>query len=870
MVESAVVKIKQVCSKSLIPRLISNNIYSVEWRFDKLSSRTERRRLKSTCASRSVIKIENEKSQRNIDRGSGLNPPVPELFNRNITQNSNKFLASYIQLNIETYFENCKRIPKRILRIISNINPTIVLPTYKTDLNINIEENLLKNRYTAYETVECFVLNIKQITPALFTPQLPTEINSHSEKCQRIINQIFDDDNKISFEVGANPDKKQLPYKETVKATTTTDNEEKLKQKIEKIDKSPLIESSKQEIENLNINPKMLGRRKKNWQLPKSENKTLLCEKKSSNYNGPSFDDIAKRCLESQTNQIDEQLLIEMGKVGLLSSGSLQRNVKNNEFLQAEVMKGPRRPVETPELDLIAGKKNVYERLEIKPPPSYNIFIEKSYNNTLLKTSNDIINTKGTLNSFHSNQKDDQVEENNQPNVNQNADIKVIRKLLQTRTEHLTKDKVKSYYLRNEIEQEKDPETSLKLKRVTFNHQKNIAHTNEVLNIDGRQPHIQNTDTVKTLNIQSEDEFLHPRLYYSNLKYSEQTLNSLLSQYSSEVGKQEDSSEETISLIKNVKQYKAEEPILAVETSRLQTYDSQIVEFLANNGLENSYSSEVLKAAKLVHPENIVSPLLDKGTIINVVNKNIEAEAPTLEMSNIKINNEETLSELLWRIRERNKEEYCREIKTKMHERVQVKPVIGKCGKKPPSCPPPAPTCPKPKKPICPPQKSKCPNPCPDPCNPKCPKPCPAPSDKNPCKKCCSYDKIYDAFTLLSYLGPQYFVAKKNMMPIFACATNWICNIDTSRSNSSNIVNYFQDQENALEAAIDASAHVAYSKSYEPWTPIPSLPFPEKKTTKKLVCPKDGCKANPPKYNQPCSSLNPCTHLPKPNSRSKR
>lgn len=291
-----------------------------------------------------------------------------------------------------------------------------------------------------------------------------------------------------------------------------------------------------------------------------------------------------------------------------------------------------------------------------------------------------------------------------------------------------------------------------------------------------------------------------------------------------------------------------------------------------------------------VPPQTLLNPLLDKGTVANPaaedVNANDDVSATTIPKEHPQ--KPLTLSEMLKRVRERNRMELCKEFVELKLQNTQVDPVVGECGKKTPPCPPPAPICPPPPKPPCPPPKPPCPKPCQPKCPPTCPpQPCPSdkpkcpPPKKSPCdkfKKCkCSSVNIQDALSLLFYLGPQFHIPHKSMLPIIACAMNLNIGNDTKTEAMERVFTKLQDvcsivlcssfrgDIDALESVVAGIEGTNYARTYDPWSPIPSWPIPVKEEKRKLVCPKEGCKVKPPKLNAPCREINPCANLPRHN-----
>ncbi|XP_013164852.1 PREDICTED: uncharacterized protein LOC106115819 [Papilio xuthus] len=190
--------------------------------------------------------------------------------------------------------------------------------------------------------------------------------------------------------------------------------------------------------------------------------------------------------------------------------------------------------------------------------------------------------------------------------------------------------------------------------------------------------------------------------------------------------------------------------------------------------------------------------------------------------------------------------------------------------------------CPPPKKPPCPPpKKGPCPvksNPC-DPCKP--PPPCPAP--KNPCGLYTG-NKFKDTITLiLCGFNPSNILRHTLGLPLLwnfsnnlvkdtrfhSLSTTSIANSKALKLKSSHDLwakdtsdDYFKVSEilriSDLEKKQRDIESVYFARSYDPWAPIPSWPAVEKKEKKKLVCPKDGCKAPKVLPSKPCKEF-PCS-----------
>ncbi|CAG9789666.1 unnamed protein product [Diatraea saccharalis] len=340
------------------------------------------------------------------------------------------------------------------------------------------------------------------------------------------------------------------------------------------------------------------------------------------------------------------------------------------------------------------------------------------------------------------------------------------------------------------------------------------------------------------------------------------------------------------------------EPVIVAETGRLQIKG---LIFSPDKQINTSTTIKDSVTPNIIPPEKLVKPLIDKGTLIDVPKESFENPLPTVDFPKSKPQEAVSLSELLKKVRARNRIEYCRGVELHMKTAPNVDPAVGKCGKKPPKCPPaapqcppkkpqcppppapPCPPCPPPPEPPCPPPKAPCPNPCKPKCSPPCtpnpcaPKPSCPPAKKNPCDKFISIG-IHDTLILLVYYGPQFHIPRKSMLPIITCKYNIDMRnelkdeIALKLQNISNKLMFprIQAQNEILPPHMILMDNIEYSRTYDPWVPIPSWPIPEKQSKKDLVCPKHGCKDAPPRLNPPCSDIHPCQTLPKPNSLPKR
>ncbi|XP_063837050.1 titin-like [Ostrinia nubilalis] len=349
----------------------------------------------------------------------------------------------------------------------------------------------------------------------------------------------------------------------------------------------------------------------------------------------------------------------------------------------------------------------------------------------------------------------------------------------------------------------------------------------------------------------------------------------------------------------------SEVPVIAVEMGRIESAplpdpipDQQMLMSGLSKDLIGSASNrepilketeESSETSRTVTRETLLNPLFDKGTVPHVTADTAKSEMSPTTLPKEHPQKPLSLSEMLKRVRDRNRMELCKEFVELKMQSTQVDPVVGGCGKKNPPCPPPAPTCPPPPPPPPPPQKPPCPNPC----KPKCPPGCPPapcgepktkcpPPKKSPCDKFkktkCSSVQIQDTLTLLLYLGPQLHIPQKTLLPVFACALNIKASIRDSKTEAMeriftklqdlcSIVLFasFRGDIEALESVLAGKEGMKYARTYDPWSPIPSWPIPVKEEKKKFACPKEGCKVIPPKCNYPCKNVYPCGNLPRHN-----
>ncbi|KAF9419632.1 hypothetical protein HW555_003910 [Spodoptera exigua] len=107
-----------------------------------------------------------------------------------------------------------------------------------------------------------------------------------------------------------------LRHNAFVNATTAKEEQEKLKQKVEDIQETPLVEVQNEPIEGFNVTPRVLGDLEQAYSCVKEDRADSMSGGKSSGVES-SIDEAAKRCLDSPFGQIDEALLNELEKLGI-------------------------------------------------------------------------------------------------------------------------------------------------------------------------------------------------------------------------------------------------------------------------------------------------------------------------------------------------------------------------------------------------------------------------------------------------------------------------------------------------------------------------------------------------------------------------
>ncbi|XP_047039585.1 uncharacterized protein LOC124644328 [Helicoverpa zea] len=130
----------------------------------------------------------------------------------------------------------------------------------------------------------------------------------------------------------------------TLQATTASEAEEQLAQKVEHIDETPLVEAHKPKIEGFNVTPRVLGDADSKFSCSSQNQSDRIDPNKSTNMDiQADFDEVAKRCLDIPIGKIDEILLNEMEKIGIPVSANKDRSpMIENDLVQMDDARRPK------------------------------------------------------------------------------------------------------------------------------------------------------------------------------------------------------------------------------------------------------------------------------------------------------------------------------------------------------------------------------------------------------------------------------------------------------------------------------------------------------------------------------------------------
>ncbi|KAG6459163.1 hypothetical protein O3G_MSEX011248 [Manduca sexta] len=684
----------------------------------------------------------------------------------------------------------------------------------------------------------------------------------------------------------SNPRETEIPeyipamnYK--LQATTTKENDDKLSQKIENIEETTHSEASSSKVEGFNIAQNVLTDRYVNF--------SNTTNTKSTSDINESMDEIAKKCMDRPANQIDHKLIKEIEKFGIAHSDE-HKSKLNEEVVQMGSVRNPDKPLHEVEIDFekrkdkkepihCAEEDKLEHSFEMAPQLDQNVVSTEdqadstSYNKIQMSQESEIFeenvqeNTSMIFDSANLNEKINLFDPKLQYDLNQPIIDPYDKKTLAFDNDEVDEAVMESKLLDDQrIGKPSENEEDEALAEAY------VARSSEAIpkEQEYREP-VMVEDRSHIDYVQSvydcEPKEINWRPYPS-FEAREEVMDFYT---------QEDVGFDSFKLTHTETiTHKPSESEPAVEKS----HEPQPEHIYTSTSVSSEPREQI--SHSFVQPEEMINPLMEK-TIdepkeIVEQPQNIEKSlADTFEtLPSLNPDGNVSLSELLRRVRMRNRMEYCREfaVHTINAHVPEALPAEGKCGKKTPPCPPPPPKCPPPN--PCPPPPPACPPPpppCPKPCKPASKRPCPPPK-KNPCKRF-NGSSVREVLTLLTQNNPQVKIPQKYLLPILAYNA-----IRTpARTESEEDILLHENLVFRLSVlgkillfhcteAIDANlprnrSELSFARSFEPWTPIPSWPITKKEEKKRFVCPKEGCKMlPPPKLNAPCKE-NPCLNFPK-------
>ncbi|XP_059056407.1 uncharacterized protein LOC131850253 [Achroia grisella] len=149
------------------------------------------------------------------------------------------------------------------------------------------------------------------------------------------------------------------PNNITLQSITAKHAEEKLAQKIEIINETPIGESAKPTTEELNTFPKVLGNKTEPITSTVSNN---LNNNRNDVQNAiinltshDTLDELAKRCLDSPNNKIDDHILKEMEKLGIPQTTAHREStipIVDHEVMQIDILEKPYKTIQKSQVEL--------------------------------------------------------------------------------------------------------------------------------------------------------------------------------------------------------------------------------------------------------------------------------------------------------------------------------------------------------------------------------------------------------------------------------------------------------------------------------------------------------------------------------------
>lgn len=666
-------------------------------------------------------------------------------------------------------------------------------------------------------------------------------------KCNSVISKLF------GIKTHKTPDIENQGLK--AHATTATIEEEKLTQKIEIVDETPHVEAHPTKIEGFNSGSKILGQNVSKFDSPKEIN--------TASKLGVSVDELAKRCLDTSVGNIDKTLLNELKNVAKTKSAIntdidyilrfensekessiLEQNKNNNEseiYIYESEECNPQFKVEKiqplhldtlPLFTIDDGTK------DFKPT---GFFRDSS---PLLKASVEetVMEVPSQLNPY---------------------DQQAIPFYEYTNKEHI-------------LEDDPELETAAITETIRENEFENPIQAEEMLPkgaLDQRKGTIENPETEEPLRPQPTVHNLYEPLltfhgevdnlsktfkadHISNIFVTQQLLTSTdhTSSWRSDGISLRDENNSANSAISGTLPYpprtssttsqQLETPpnsAISAHQNPGEYFDWKLpVQFSSHSPL-NPYSSTPRMLIEHSVTRNVVFASLPELEVSEkssqISNYMIDTKTPpkapecTNNVHTTNISNTESvpLSIILKRIQEQSKLDYCRDLFSKAKADV-IQANKSNCPPPPANNPPKAGPC----KPI---PKPKDDNPCP------CPKKCP--DKKDPCAKFLPFffNTLYKKYNISDLKIPLQCTAtallyntKINIPPSLALLTE-------------DVIESLKKLGKTLNMS-DSSGNALFARDFEPWIPIPSLPYPKIDKKEQFLCPKDGCKD--PKTRKSC------------------
>ncbi|XP_072943323.1 uncharacterized protein [Epargyreus clarus] len=702
-----------------------------------------------------------------------------------------------------------------------------------------------------------------------------------------------------------------------LKSTTAKDNKEELAQKLETIEEPALVEAGTPKIEGFNTPPKVLGDRETKFDI-----KNSLCTKIGPEED--AMDEIAKKCLGSPPDRIDERIIEEMKSCGMLGRGRRKSSRRHGSYLNKSNKKDTLLETKSDESTLYSEKQKVIESLYPYPSiPCHNMKfsqhpenVENVYPTYFKNVPIDIVGdgrpdqkTEKENVIKHEEAETKLLSAGSPALVDSYQQIPVVAQHTynsQEVSEEVDREKSESVQIvaHEEVKSECEKDLQVEEIHVTPTETRQLQAGKAEIDIDVDQKPIKpdiltcnqilratETPMVDTSFVadKRESHVTFAKQYSSDqwgYDLPDRPFNnpstSISGTYTPEVRPKRSKREvkdTAISSQQNPGEY------FDISRNNMEKLDAYAINpstirpleayhpYTIISGADNEKSANLLFSTKepsnvpdvpsqlpvTESPQSNLPPQVEKP---DPSNKNLSSTmGPVPELKEIE--DEISLSEMLKKVRERNRLQFyreCTEYKALETEPVEANKCTDPIDKEAKTLGP-GPCKPKPKS-ECPPPPKKCP-----PCPPPCPPPC---KQKDPCAKFTKTSligyKVKEAFSLVLSVG-----LKPNCDLLKLAYNHNIKAIEPLRLIS-NVQDAYKIEKLGSFLLIKClkrklkqhrNEDVILAKDYEPWVPIPSWPIPKKEKKEPFVCPKEGCKLiPPPRLNPPCKE-NPCINMPK-------